>query len=154
MHAIDQRLAELNIQLPQAPKPVASYVPAVRSGKWLIVSGQLPFLNGQLLATGKVGAEVTPELAAQAARQCILNALAVIKAELGGDWSQFSRVVRLGAFVASDNNFTTQPKVANGASDLLAEIFGDAGKHARSAVGVNVLPLNAAVEIELMVELK
>lgn len=154
MHAIESRLTELKLQLPEAPKPVASYVPAVRSGQWIIVSGQLPFRNGQLLATGKVGSAVNLELATEAARQCVLNALAVVKAELGGDWGKFSRVVRVGVFVASDDAFTAQPKVANGASDLLVEIFGDAGKHARSAIGTNVLPLNASVEVELMVELR
>lgn len=153
MHPIDARLAELKLQLPEAPKPVASYVPAVRSGNWVIVSGQLPFRSGQLLATGKVGSVVSIEQATEAARQCMINALAVVKAELGGDWSKFSRVVRVGVFVASDDSFSGQPKVANGASDLLVEIFGDAGKHARSAIGTNVLPLNAPVEVELMVEL-
>lgn len=154
MHPIESRLAELKILLPEAPKPVASYVPAVRSGQWIIVSGQLPFRNGQLLATGKVGSVISIELATEAARQCIINTLAVVKAELRGDWSQFVRIIRVGAFVASDDSFTGQPKVANGASDLLVEIFGDAGKHARSAVGTNVLPLNASVEIELIVEVK
>lgn len=153
MHAIESRLAELKLQLPEAPKPVASYVPAVRSGQWVIVSGQLPFRNGQLLATGKVGSLVTIEQATEAARQAVLNGLAVVKAEIG-DWSKFSRVVRVGVFVASDDAFTAQPKVANGASDLLVDIFGDAGKHARSAIGTNVLPLNASVEVELIVEVK
>jgi enamine deaminase RidA (YjgF/YER057c/UK114 family) len=148
------KLASLNLRLPAAPKPVAAYVPAVRSGNLIYVSGQLPMSEGKLIATGPVPSAAPLEQAQQAARQCVLNALAVVDAQLGGDWRRFVRIVRLGAFVASDNGFTEQPKVANGASELLGAVFGLVGQHARAAVGVNVLPLGATVEIELTVEVK
>ena len=151
---VEAKLRELSLTLPEAPKPVASYVPAVRAGNLLLVSGQLPFREGKLLATGKVLSDVLLAEAQEAARQCVLNALAIVKAELGGDWSKLVRCVRLGAFVQSDDDFTDQPKVANGASDLLQQVLGEAGRHARAAVGVNALPLNAAVEIEFMFELR
>ena len=151
---IHAKLAALGLTLPTAPKPVAAYVPAVRTGNLIFVAGQLPLSNGQLLATGPVPSAVTPEAANAAARQCVLNGLAIVGDQLGGDWSKFVRVVRLGVFVASDNTFTQQPKIANGASELLGQIFGDAGQHARAAVGVNVLPLGATVEVEMMVEVK
>ena len=151
---IHAKLAALGLTLPTAPKPVAAYVPAVRTGNLIFVAGQLPLSNGQLLATGPVPSAVTPEAANAAARQCVLNGLAIVGDQLGGDWSKFVRVVRLGVFVASDNTFTQQPKIANGASELLGQIFGDAGQHARAAVGVNVLPLGATVEVEMMVEVR
>jgi len=149
---IEQRLSEMNLVLPQAPKPIAAYVPAVRCGSLLMVSGQLPLRDGTLLTTGAVGTTVTLEQAQQAARQCVLNALAIVKAELGGDWKRLVRIVRLGVFVQSPDGYGEQPKVANGASELLVALMGDAGKHARSAVGVNALPLNATVEVELTAE--
>jgi len=148
------KLATLGLSLPAAPKPVAAYVPAVRTGNLIIVAGQLPMSQGKLLATGPVPSAVPLDAAQLAARQCVLNGLAIVGDQLGGDWSKFVRVVRLGVFVASDNSFTEQPKVANGASELLGQIFGDAGQHARAAVGVNVLPLGATVEVEMMVEVK
>ena len=145
------RLAELGIDLPPVAAPVAAYVPTVRSGNLVYTSGQLPFVAGVLPATGKVGAEVAAAEATQFARIAVLNALAAIAAEVGS-LDRIRRVVKLVGFVASEPDFTGQPGVINGASELLGDIFGDAGKHARSAVGVAVLPLDAPVEIELIVE--
>lgn len=152
--SIESKLEELGISLPEAPKPVAAYVPAVSSRGQVIVSGQLPMQNGELMSTGKIPSQVSIEDAQAAARQCVLNGLAVLKAELGGDLSRFVRVVRIGAFVQSDDDFFAQPQVANGASEFLLEILGDAGRHARAAVGVNALPLNAPVEIEFTFEVE
>jgi enamine deaminase RidA (YjgF/YER057c/UK114 family) len=147
----EERLAELGLAVPEVAAPVAAYIPAVRSGNHVFTSGQLPMREGQLMATGKVGGEVTQEEAVACARQCALNALAAIRAELG-DLSQVTRVVKVVAYVASTPDFTGQPLVANGVSELLGEVFGDIGRHARSAVGVPVLPLDAPVEVELIVE--
>ena len=147
------KLKSLNLELPAAPKPVAAYVPAVRTGNLLFISGQLPFKDGKLLATGPVPA-VSVEDAKIAARQCVLNALAVLGDQIGGDWSRLERIVRVGAFVASANDFTGQPQVANGASELLGELFGEIGRHARAAVGVNVLPLGATVELEMIAQVR
>ena len=148
---IAQKLGELGWALPAAPKPIAAYVPAVRSGILLFVSGQLPMRDGKLLATGKVPSAVSIELAQKAAAQCAVNALAIVLAELG-DWQKLSRVVRVGVFVQSDADFGDQAKVANGASELLQQVLGDSGRHARAAVGTNALPLNAAVEVEFLFE--
>ena len=147
----EERLADLALEIPEVAKPVAAYVPAVRTGNHVYTSGQLPMREGQLIATGKVGGEVAPELAVECARQCALNAMAAVKA-LVGDLSRVTRVVKVLAFVSSTPDFTGQPGVANGASELLGEVFGDAGQHARSAVGVPVLPLDAPVEVEILVE--
>jgi len=147
-------LAELGLTLPAAPKPVAAYVPAVRSGNLIYVSGQLPFRDGALTVTGPVPSACSIELAQDAARQCVLNGLAVVADQLGGDLSRVVRVVRVGAFVQSDVGFTEQPKVANGASELLQRIFGEAGRHARAAVGTNALPLGASVEVEFLFEVR
>lgn len=152
--SIESKLAELGLVLPAAPKPVAAYVPCVRTGNLVVVSGQLPFAAGQLLAVGRVPSVVDLDQAQECARQCVLNGLAILKAELEGDWSRLVRVVRVGAFVQSDDGYGGQPQVANGASELLGKILGDAGKHARAAVGVNALPLDAPVEIEFMFEIK
>ena len=146
-----ETLASLGFALPTAPKPVASYVPSIQTGKLLIVSGQLPFRDGTLIATGKVPSVVSLEMAQECARQCILNALAVVAGE-SRTLDHVVRIVRVGVFVACDDGFADQPKVANGASDLLQQVFGEAGRHARAAVGTNALPLNACVEIEMMVE--
>ncbi|RSS78191.1 RidA family protein [Streptomyces sp. WAC06614] len=148
----EDRLAAAGLKLPPAPEPVGVYVPAVRSGPYVHTSGQLPLVDGRLPRTGKVGAEVTPEQAEQLARQCALNALAAV-ASVAGDLSQVKRVVKIVGFVASAPDFTAQPTVVNGASELLLTAFADAGRHARSAVGVAALPLDAPVEIELLVEL-
>ena len=151
MSTPEERLAELGLTVPEVAKPVAAYVPAVRSGSYVYTSGQLPMREGQLIQTGKVGGEVTQDEAVECARQCALNALAAIRAEIG-ELSNIKRIVKVVAFVASTPDFTGQPLVANGVSELLGEVFGDAGRHARSAVGVSVLPLDAPVEVELLVE--
>jgi len=147
------RLAALGLTLPSVVAPLAAYVPAVRSGSMVYTAGQLPIVDGQLIAAGKVGAEVGAAEAAALARTCALNALAAAAAEAGG-LSAIKRIVKLTGFVASAPDFTGQPQVVNGASELLLEIFGDAGRHARSAVGTAVLPRNAPVEIELIVEVR
>jgi enamine deaminase RidA (YjgF/YER057c/UK114 family) len=147
----EQRLEEMGLSVPEVAKPVASYVPAVRSGHHVFTSGQLPMRQGQLITTGKVGGEVTAEEAVECARQCALNALAAVRAEIG-ELSNIKRIVKVVAFVASTPDFTGQPGVANGASELFGEVFGEIGQHARSAVGVPVLPLDAPVEVELVVE--
>ncbi|WP_037361424.1 RidA family protein [Amycolatopsis orientalis] len=146
------RLAELGIELPGVAAPLAAYVPAVRTGSHVYTSGQLPFVDGALAATGKVGGEVSPEEAKGHARTATLNALAAVHALVGID--SVVRIVKVVGFVASAEGFTGQPAVVNGASELLGEIFGDAGVHARSAVGVAELPIASPVEIELIVEVK
>jgi enamine deaminase RidA (YjgF/YER057c/UK114 family) len=145
-----ERLAELGFPLPEVAAPVASYVPAVRTGNLVFTSGQLPFRDGELLATGKVGDTVDPERAERCAHQCALNALAAVNSVVPLD--RVRRVVKLVVFVASTPDFTGQPAVGNGASNLMAEVFGDGGRHARSAVGVPALPLDAPVEVEMIVE--
>lgn len=152
MSTPEERLAALGLTVPDVVPPVAVYVPAVRSGSHVFTAGQLPMRDGQLIATGKVGGSVTPEEAYECAKQCALNAIAAVKAEVG-DLDQVKRVVKAVVFVASTPEFTAQPGVANGASELLGEAFGEAGIHARSAVGVPVLPLDAPVEVELVVEI-
>lgn len=152
MSTPEDNLAALGLTVPDVVPPVAVYVPAVRSGSHVFTAGQLPMRDGKLIATGKVGGSVTPEEAYDCARQCALNAIAAVKAEIG-DLSAVKRVVKAVVFVASTPEFTAQPGVANGASELLGEAFGEAGIHARSAVGVPVLPLDAPVEVELVVEI-
>ncbi|HEU4812052.1 MAG TPA: RidA family protein [Nocardioides sp.] len=151
MSVPEDRLAELGLAVPDVAKPVAVYVPAVRTGNYIFTSGQLPMRSGELMATGKVGAEVTVEEAVACAQQCALNAIAAVKAEIG-DLDQVKRIVKVVAFVASTPDFTGQPQVANGASELFGAAFGEAGVHARSAVGVPVLPLDSPVEVEILVE--
>jgi enamine deaminase RidA (YjgF/YER057c/UK114 family) len=151
MSTPEERLAALGLSVPDVAKPVAAYIPAIRSGNLVFTSGQLPMREGQLMATGKVGGEVTSEEAVACAQQCGLNALAAVRAELG-DLSAVKRILKVVCFVASTPDFTGQPAVANGVSELLGEVFGEAGRHARSAVGVPVLPLDAPVEVELIVE--
>jgi enamine deaminase RidA (YjgF/YER057c/UK114 family) len=150
--SIDARLEHLSLTLPPAPKPLASYIPAVQTGNLLIISGQVPIENGRIVNPGKLGAEITLEQGQQLARLCVLNGLAAAKAAIGS-LDRISRVVRVGGYVASAAGFTQQPAVVNGASDLLVEIFGEAGRHARLAVGVSELPLGCAVEVEFMFEL-
>ena len=146
-----QRLADLGLELPAVAKPVAAYIPATRTGDVIVTSGQLPSREGALVATGKVGGEVSAEQATEAARVACLNAIAAA-ASLAGGVDSIKRVVKLLVFIASDPAFTAQPAVANGASTLVVDVFGEAGQHARSAVGVAVLPLDAPVEVELTVE--
>lgn len=148
---ITARLTELGIELPKAAAPVASYVPVVEQGGMVYVSGQLPFIDGALV-TGRLGEDVTLEQGAAAARACGLMILAQLEA--AGVLDRVERVVKLGAFITSTGTFTDQPKVANGASDLMSEVFGEAGKHARSAVGVPVLPLGAAVEVDAILAVR
>jgi enamine deaminase RidA (YjgF/YER057c/UK114 family) len=151
MRTPEERLAELGLSVPEVAKPVAAYVPAVRTGNYVFTSGQLPMRSGELMTTGKVGGEVTQEEAVACAQQCALNAIAAVKAEIG-DLALVRRIVKVVAFVASTPDFTGQPQVANGASELFGTVFGDAGLHARSAVGVPVLPLDSPVEVEIVVE--
>jgi len=153
MPRIELKLKELGILLPEAPKPVAAYIPAKQSGKLVFTAGQLPMVQGELISKGLLGQDVEIEEANKAARICILNALAAIKGVVG-DLDRIKQIVRVVGYVASVPTFTQQPAVVNGASELLLEIFGESGKHARSAVGMAVLPLNASVEIELTVEVE
>lgn len=152
MSAVEDRLRELGLEVPGVPAPVAAYIPAVRTGSYVFTSGQLPLRDGQLLLTGKVGGEVSADEAYDCARQCALNAIAAVKSQVN-DLDTVTRVVKATVFVASTPDFTGQPAVANGASDLFAAAFGDVGQHTRSAVGVPVLPLDAPVEVELIVEI-
>ena len=151
MSTVDERLAELGITLPTVVPPVAAYIPAVVAGNLVYTSGQLPMVDGVLPATGKLGAEVSAEQGKELARQSALNALAAVGSVIGS-LDRITRIVKVVGFVASDPAFTGQPGVINGASEVLGEIFGDAGVHARSAVGVAVLPLDSPVEVELIVE--
>jgi enamine deaminase RidA (YjgF/YER057c/UK114 family) len=151
--APETRLSALGLSLPDVPAPLAAYVPAVRSGSYVYTSGQLPIAGGELLAAGKVGAEVGVAEASALARTCALNALAAV-VSVTGRLSAVQRIVKLTGFVASAPGFTDQPQVVNGASELLLEVFGEAGRHARSAVGVAVLPKDSPVEIELIAEVR
>lgn len=150
-HSAESRLAELGLTLPTAPKPVAAYIPCRRTGNLVFVSGQIPMKDGAMIAKGSIPGQVSLEVGRECARQCVLNALAVIKGEIGS-LDRVRQVVRVGVFVCSEASFVDQPKVANGASELLVEVFGEAGKHARAAVGSIALPLGAPVEVELLVE--
>ncbi len=151
-HSVEDRLRDLGYELPPVPNAAGSYVPTTRTGALIFTAGQLPFKEGQLSYTGKVGREVSTEEAQEAARLCALNALAAVKAE-AGSLENVSRVVKVTGYVASAAGFNGQPGVMNGASDFIGEVFGERGLHARSAVGVAELPLDAPVEIELIVEL-
>lgn len=148
----ESRIAELGLTIPEVAAPVAAYVPTLRTGPYVYVSGQVPRVDGVVLATGKVGAEVTAERAKELAAVCGLNAIAAVKAEVG-ELSKVAQVVKVVGFVASDPSFGGQPQVINGVSELLGEVFGEAGVHARSAVGVAALPLDVPVEVEMIVEL-
>ena len=151
MNAIEKKLEALGISLPAVTPPVATYVPWVRTGNLIFTAGQLPMKDGKLLHTGYAGQTVSIEEAAACARQCAINILAIAKAATG-DLSKVRRIVKVTGFVAGSASFTDQPKVVNGASDLFVEVFGEAGKHARSAVGMASLPLNAPVEVEAVIE--
>jgi enamine deaminase RidA (YjgF/YER057c/UK114 family) len=153
MGKVESRINELKITLPDTPKPVAAYIPAKQSGNLVFTAGQLPMVNGELISKGLLGQDVEIDEANKAARICTLNALAAIKGVIG-DLDRIKQIVRVVGYVASVSTFTQQPAVVNGASELLLEIFGENGKHARSAVGMAVLPLNASVEIELTVEVE
>lgn len=149
----EERIAELGLTLPEVVPPVAAYQPAVRSGDHVYVSGQLPFVDGKLPTTGKVGAGVDAETAKDLAAVCALNAIAAVRAEVG-ELSAVVRIVKVGGFVASAPDFTGHPGVINGASELLGQVFGEAGVHARAAVGVAALPLDAPVEVDMIVEVR
>lgn len=150
MSTIEAKLAEMDLTLPSPPKPVAAYIPSVLHQGILYISGQLPMRNGQLAYLGKVGQDVSLEQAYEAARLCTLNALSIAKDHLG-DLDRIVRIIKVGGFVASAEGFFDQPKVINGASEFLGELLGEKGRHARAAVGVNALPLNAAVEVEFII---
>jgi enamine deaminase RidA (YjgF/YER057c/UK114 family) len=150
---IDQRLRDLGIVLPTPAVPIANYVPFAVSGKLVVISGQIPMRDGAVAFTGKVGVDVTPDQGKEAARLCFINLLAQLKAAAGGDLDRVARVLRLGGFIAAPASFTQHAAVMNGASDLAVEVFGDAGRHARSTIGVPSLPADAAVEVEGMFEL-
>ena len=149
--SVETRLAELGIELPEVATPAGAYVPAVISGNLVFTAGQIPLVDGKLMATGKVGSEIDVDFAREIARRCALNAIAAVKSVLG-DLDRVKKVVKVVGFVSSTPNFTQQPQVINGASELLEQVFGPAGIHSRSAVGVAVLPLDAPVEVELIVE--
>lgn len=151
--SFEARLKELGIELPSAPKPVAAYVPAVLTGGFIYTSGQITMVQGELKYKGKIGKDLTIEQGYEAARVCVLNALSVVR-DVAGSLDAIEQIVKVVGFVNSASGFTDQPKVINGASELLRDIFGPAGQHARSAVGVNELPLDTAVEIEMIVKLK
>ena len=151
MSKVEQRLSELGLTLPEVATPAGSYLPAMISGNLVFTAGQIPLIEGKLMATGKLGAEITVEYGAEIAQRCALNALAAVKSVIG-DLDRVKQIVKIVGFVSSVPEFTSQPAVINGASEFLQQVFGDAGQHARSAVGVSVLPLDAPVEIELIVE--
>ena len=151
MSTPEERIADLGLEIPPVIRPLASYVPTIRTGSLVYTAGQLPLKDGELVASGKVGAEISPEQAAELAKVCALNVIAALKAEVG-ELSRVVRIVKVAGFVASAPDFYGQPQVMNGASDLFGAVFGDAGAHARSAVGVAVLPRNAPVEVEAIAE--
>jgi len=154
MNIIDEKLKELNIVLPSAPKPAANYIPYVITNNLVFIAGQVPFENGEIKHTGKVGDNIDIDKAKEIARTCGLNIVSVLKEALNGDLSRVKKCVKLGIFVSCTNNFHNQPEVANGASDLMVEIFGEVGKHARFAVGANSLPRNSPVEVDAIFEFK
>ena len=150
---IEEKIKELGLFLPEAPKPLAAYIPAIVTGKLVMTAGQVPIISGEMKYKGKVGVDVTLDEAKKAAELCALNCLSVIKGVIG-DLNKIERIIKLAVFVNSADNFVGQPSVANGASELMEKLFGENGKHVRSAVGVNELPRDAAVEIEMIAELK
>ena len=154
MHLFDENIKNLGLNIPDLPKALANYVPFKIIGKTIYISGQAPVHNGELIYKGKVGSDITVEEGVEAAKLCVINIIAALKTGLEGDWEKLDCFVKLTGFVNCQDNFTDQPKIINGASDMLVEIFGDQGRHARVAVGSNALPLGIAVEIDAIVQLK
>ena len=154
MHLFDENIKNLGLNIPDLPKALANYVPFKIIGKTIYISGQAPVHNGELIYKGKVGSDISIEEGVEAAKLCVINIIAVLKTGLEGDWDKLDSFVKLTGFVNCQDNFTDQPKIINGASDMLVEIFGDQGRHARVAVGSNALPLGIAVEIDAIVQLK
>ena len=154
MHLFDENIKNLGLNIPDLPKALANYVPFKIIGKTIYISGQAPVQNGELLYKGKVGSDISIQEGIEAAKLCVINIIAALKTGLEGDWDKLDSFVKLTGFVNCQDNFTDQPKIINGASDMLVEIFGDQGRHARVAVGSNALPLGIAVEIDAIVQLK
>ena len=154
MHLFDENIKNLGLNIPDLPKALANYVPYKIIGKTIYISGQAPVQNGELIYKGKVGSDISIEEGIEAAKLCVINVIAALKTGLEGDWDKLDSFVKLTGFVNCQDNFTDQPKIINGASDMLVEIFGDQGRHARVAVGSNALPLGIAVEIDAIVQLK
>ena len=154
MHLFDENIKNLGLNIPDLPKALANYVPYKLVGKTIYISGQAPVQNGELIYKGKVGSDISIEEGIEAAKLCVINIIAALKTGLEGDWDKLDSFVKLTGFVNCQDNFTDQPKIINGASDMLVEIFGDQGRHARVAVGSNALPLGIAVEIDAIVQLK
>ena len=154
MHSFEENIKNLGLKIPELPKALANYVPYKIVGKTMYISGQAPVKNGELIYKGKVGSDISVEDGIEAARLCVINIIAAVKTGLEGDWSKLDSFVKLTGYVNCQNYFTDQPKIINGASDMLVEIFGDQGRHARVAVGSNALPLGIAVEIDAIVQLK
>ena len=154
MHLFDENIKNLGLNIPDLPKALANYVPYKIIGKTIYISGQAPVQNGELIYKGKVGSDISIEEGIEAAKLCVINIIAALKTGLEGDWNKLDSFVKLTGFVNCQDNFTDQPKIINGASDMLVEIFGDQGRHARVAVGSNALPLGIAVEIDAIVQLK
>ncbi|MCH7963114.1 MAG: RidA family protein [Bacteroidetes bacterium] len=150
---VEEKMKEFGFTLPETPKPLAAYIPAIRTGDYVYTSGQVPFADGELMYSGKIGFDLTIEEGQKAAELCALNGLSSIKSEIG-DLNKIEQIVKVTVFVNSADGFTDQPKVANGASEFLGKIFGESGKHVRSAVGVNELPADSAVEVEIIVKVK
>jgi enamine deaminase RidA (YjgF/YER057c/UK114 family) len=154
MHLFDENIKNLGLNIPELPKALANYVPFKIVGKTMYISGQAPVRNGEMIYKGKVGSDITIEEGIEAAKLCVINIIAAVKTGLEGDWNKLDSFVKLTGFVNCQDSFTDQPKIINGASDMLVEIFGDQGRHARVAVGSNALPLGIAVEIDAIIQLK
>ena len=154
MHLFEENIKNLGLNIPELPKALANYVPFKIVGKTMYISGQAPVRNGEMIFKGKVGSDITIEEGIEAAKLCVINIIAAVKTGLGGDWSKLDCFVKLTGFVNCQDSFTDQPKIINGASDMLVEIFGDQGRHTRVAVGSNALPLGISVEIDAIIQLK
>ena len=154
MHSFEENIKNLGLKIPELPKALANYVPYKIVGKTMYISGQAPVRNGEMIYKGKVGSDITIEEGIEAAKLCVINIIAAVKTGLEGDWNKLDSFVKLTGFVNCQDSFTDQPKIINGASDMLVEIFGDQGRHTRVAVGSNALPLGISVEIDAIIQLK